>query len=57
VKVTLPFSDGALVQRVRERGALRAADYSERGIEIDADVPADLAQDLLSRKLVSSARR
>jgi GTP-binding protein HflX len=57
VKVTLPYSDGALVQRVRERGALRAADYSERGIEIDADVPADLAQELTSRKLVSSARR
>jgi GTP-binding protein HflX len=57
VKVTLPYSDGAMVQRVRERGALRAADYSERGIEIDADVPADLAQELASRKLVSSARR
>jgi GTP-binding protein HflX len=57
VRVTLPYSDGALVQRVRERGALRAADYSERGIEIDADVPADLAQELTSRKLVSSARR
>ena len=57
VKVTLPYSDGALVQRVRERGALRAADYSERGIEIDADVPADLAQELASRRLVSSARR
>jgi GTP-binding protein HflX len=57
VKVTLPYSDGALVQRVRERGALRAADYSERGIEIVADVPPDLAQELVSRKLVSSARR
>jgi GTP-binding protein HflX len=50
VKVTLPFSDSALVQRVRERGALRAADYSERGIEIDADVPADLAKELKSKR-------
>jgi len=50
VKVTLPFSAGALVQRVRERGALRAADYSERGIEIDADVPADLAKELTSKR-------
>jgi len=50
VKVTLPYSDGALVQRVRERGALRATDYSERGIEIDADVPPDLAKELTSKR-------
>jgi GTP-binding protein HflX len=50
VKVLLPFSDGALVQRVRERGQLRAADYNEHGIEIDASVPADLAKELTSRR-------
>ncbi len=50
IKVVLPYSDGALVQRVRERGQLRAAAYSERGIEIDANVPADLAKELTSRR-------
>ena len=51
VKVVVPYSDGALVQRVRERGQLRAADYSERGIEIDADVPPDLAKELTAKRL------
>lgn len=46
VKVIVPYSAGALVQRVRERGALRATDYVERGIEIEADVPPDLASEL-----------
>src|SRR5207253_3289040 len=36
VKVTVPYSAGALVQRVRERGALRATGYGEKGIEIEA---------------------
>jgi len=46
VRVTLPHREGALVQRIRERGALRRAEYGERGIEIEADVPADLASEL-----------
>jgi len=46
VAVTLPHRAGALVQRIRERGALRRAGYVERGIEIEADVPAALAAEL-----------
>ena len=46
VNVVVPYSAGALVQRVRERGALRNTAYSEAGIEIDADVPPDLANEL-----------
>jgi GTP-binding protein HflX len=49
VKVTVPYSSGALVQRVRERGALHGTAYSEAGIEIDADVPPDLASELTHR--------
>ena len=49
VHVTLPHREGALVQRIRERGALRRADYGERGIEIEADVPPDLASELRRR--------
>jgi hypothetical protein len=49
VKVTVPYADGALLQRVRERGALRAADYSEAGIRIEADVPPELAAELVAR--------
>jgi GTP-binding protein HflX len=58
VKVVVPYSDGALVQRVRERGQLRGTDYSERGIEIDADVPPDLAKELTSKRrtVVSSPK-
>jgi hypothetical protein len=44
--VTLPHREGALVQRIRERGALRRAEYGERGIAIEADVPPDLASEL-----------
>lgn len=51
VNVTVAYADGALVQRVRERGALRSTGYGERGIEIDADVPADLAAELASRRV------
>jgi GTP-binding protein HflX len=46
VRVTLPHREGALVQRIRERGALRRAEYGERGIAIEADVPPDLASEL-----------
>jgi GTP-binding protein HflX len=51
VKVTVGYPDGALVQRVRERGALRATEYGERGIEIDADVPPDLAAELTNKRV------
>jgi GTP-binding protein HflX len=50
VKVIVPYNDGALVQRVRERGALRATQYGEAGIEIEADVPPDLAHELTHRR-------
>ena len=50
VKVTVPYRDGALVQRVRERGSLHGTAYGEAGIEIDADVPADLAAQLRGRQ-------
>ena len=47
VKVTLPYDrGGAMLQRIRERGALKREDYSEGGIAIEADVPADLAAEL-----------
>ena len=47
VRVTLPYDrGGTMIQRIRERGALTREDYSERGISIEADVPADLAAEL-----------
>lgn len=47
VKVTLPYDrGGAMIQRIRERGSLKREDYSEGGIAIEADVPADLAAEL-----------
>ncbi len=46
VDVTVPHREGGLLQRVRERGALRKAEYGEAGIHIEADVPADLAAEL-----------
>ena len=47
VTVTLPYDrGGAMLQRIRERGALKREDYSEGGIAIEADVPADLAAEL-----------
>ena len=47
VKVTLPYDrGGAMLQRIRERGALKREEYSEGGIAIEADVPADLAAEL-----------
>jgi len=49
IRVTLPYDrGGALIQRIRERGALRREDYSEGGIAVEADVPADLAAELRS---------
>src|SRR5258708_7864421 len=47
VKLTLPYDrGGAMLQRIRERGSLRREDYSEQGIDVEADVPADLAAEL-----------
>ncbi|MGH2500754.1 MAG: GTPase HflX, partial [Candidatus Limnocylindria bacterium] len=62
VSVTLPHAAGAFLQRIRERGALRRAEYVERGIEIEADVPAALAAELEatahdSSRLASRQRR
>ena len=51
VKVVVPYTAGALVQRVRERGSLRNTAYSEAGIEIDADVPSALANELAHRRV------
>ncbi len=51
VEVTLPYRDGGLVQQVRERGALRNAEYGEGGIRIEAEVPPDLAAELTSRRV------
>ena len=50
VDVTVPHREGGLLQRVRERGKLRSADYGEAGIHIKADVPADLAAELTSKR-------
>ncbi len=49
VDVTLPYHEGRLVQRVRERGTLRNAEYGEGGIRIEAEVPPDLAVELTER--------
>ena len=47
IRLTLPYDrGGAMIQRIRERGALRREEYSERGIDVEADVPADLAAEL-----------
>lgn len=47
VRVTLPYDrGGAMLQRIRERGSLRREEYSESGIAVEADVPADLATEL-----------
>jgi GTPase len=50
VDVTVPYKEGGLVQRVRERGSLRSAEYGEAGIRIEADVPSDLAAELRARR-------
>ncbi|HEV2011154.1 MAG TPA: GTPase HflX, partial [Candidatus Limnocylindria bacterium] len=47
IRLTLPYDrGGAMLQRIRERGALRREEYSESGIDVEADVPADLAAEL-----------
>jgi GTP-binding protein HflX len=46
VRVTLPHRAGAYLQRIRERGALRRADYGVEGIAIEAEVPPALAAEL-----------
>jgi len=47
IHVTLPYDrGGAMLQRIRDRGALKAERYSERGIDVEADVPVDLAAEL-----------
>jgi GTPase len=46
IRTTLPYEAGALVQRIRSRGALRRADYEEGGIRIEADVPPELAAEI-----------
>ncbi len=46
VSLRLPHSAGALLQRIRERGSLGRADYTERGIEIEAEVPPSFAAEL-----------
>jgi GTP-binding protein HflX len=47
IRLTLPYDrGGAMLQRIRERGALSREEYSERGIDVEADVPADLAAEL-----------
>ena len=49
VALTIPHTAGAYVQRIRERGSLRRADYREAGIDIEAQVPSDLAAELHAR--------
>ncbi len=51
IDVTLPYRDGGLVQRVRERGSLRNAEYGELGIHIQAEVPPDLAAELSAKRV------
>ncbi len=46
VALTLPYERAALVQRVREKGALRREDYGVGGISIVAEVPPELAAEL-----------
>ena len=47
IRLRLPYDrGGAMLQRIRERGALKAERYSEGGIDVEADVPTDLAAEL-----------
>ncbi|MDE3113306.1 MAG: GTPase HflX [Chloroflexota bacterium] len=57
VRLRLPHSSGALVQRIRERGSLRRADYTEAGIEIEAEVPASFAAELQRFSVGPTGRR
>ena len=56
VDVTVPYNEGGLLQRVRERGSLRNTEYSEAGIRIEADVPADLAAELTASARANRAQ-
>lgn len=49
VRVTLPYAELGLVQRVRERGALLREEYGASGVTVVADVPPELASELRSR--------
>jgi GTP-binding protein HflX len=46
VTVRLPYSAGALLQRIREHGSLRNAEYREEGIDVEADVPPGFAAEI-----------
>jgi GTP-binding protein HflX len=46
VRVRLPHSAGGLLQRIRERGSLRSAEYVEGGIDVDAEVPPSMVAEL-----------
>ncbi|HYY53928.1 MAG TPA: GTPase HflX [Candidatus Dormibacteraeota bacterium] len=51
VRVTIPYELSALLQRVRERGALLREEYGEAGITLEANVPSDLAGELRERSV------
>ena len=51
IRVTIPYESSALLQRVRERGALLREEYGETGITLEANVPPDLAGELRGRKV------
>jgi GTP-binding protein HflX len=57
VRVRLPFSAGGLLQRVREHGRLRRADYCEDGIDVEAEVPPSFAAELERSSEEAAARR
>jgi len=57
VTVRLPYSAGGLVQRIREHGNLRSAEYGESGIDVDAEVPPAFAAELERTGSEASSRR
>ncbi len=46
VTVRLPYSAGGMIQRIREHGNLRRADYGEGGIDVEAEVPPAFAAEI-----------
>ncbi|MBI2323930.1 MAG: GTPase HflX [Chloroflexi bacterium] len=46
INVRLPYSAAGSIQRIRQHGNLRRADYGEGGIEIEAEVPPAFAAEL-----------
>lgn len=46
VSVRLPYSAGGLIQRIREHGNLRRAEYGEGGIDVEAEVPPAFAAEI-----------